>query len=248
MPLLENKTALVTAAGQGIGRAIAEAFAREGADVHATDLNERTLASLARDGVTTSVVDGTDARAVEQCLSAFDRLDILVNCIGYVHQGTILDCDVGHWQRSFRINVDSMYHTCRGALPGMLERGNGVIINMASAASSLKGFPNRAAYGATKAAVIGLSKSIAADFVGRGIRCNAICPGTIKSPSLEQRVEALGEKVGGVDKAWEMFVSRQPMGRLGTPEEVAAVAVYLASDAAAFTTGQTFAVDGGILT
>jgi 2-keto-3-deoxy-L-fuconate dehydrogenase len=169
-------------------------------------------------------------------------IDVLFNCAGYVHAGTILDTDEGAWKRSFAINVDSMFHLCKAVLPGMLTRGHGSIVNMASAASSVKGVPNRFAYGATKAAVIGLTKAIAADYVARGVRCNAICPGTVKSPSLDQRVAALG---GDRDAVWKSFIDRQPMGRLGTPEEIAALAVYLASDESAFTTGVIHVIDGG---
>lgn len=239
---LAGKTAIVTAAGQGIGRAIAEAFLAEGARVHASDLDAGKLAGL--DGAETAALDVTDAEAV----AAYGRevvADVLVNCAGFVHHGTALDCDEREWARSFDLNVASMHRTIRAVLPGMLKRGGGSIVNVASAASVLKAAPNRYVYMATKAAVIGLTKSVAIDFIRRGVRCNAICPGTVESPSLEGRIEALGREVGGAEKARAMFVERQPMGRLGRAEEVASLAVYLASDESAFTTGTAQAIDGG---
>jgi 2-keto-3-deoxy-L-fuconate dehydrogenase len=242
---LQGKRCLVTAAGQGIGRASALSFAREGASVIATDINEATLATLAREvpgSIEPRRLDVTDTAAIAACVSTIGGLDVLFNCAGYVHQGTILDCSVADWQRSFQINVDSMFYLSRAVLPGMLERGGGNIINMASVVSSIKGTPNRFAYAATKAAVIGLTKALAADFVSRGIRCNAICPGTIKTPSLGERVAALG---GDPDVHWRKFTERQPIGRLGTAEEIAALAVYLASDESSFTTGQIHVIDGG---
>ena len=231
-------------AGAGIGRATALAFAREGAQVIATDIDDAALASLAQEhpAIAARRLDVTRAEDIRAAIEAHPVIDALFNCAGYVHAGTILDTDEASWQRSFRINVDSMYWLCRAVLPGMLERGGGSIINMSSVASSIKGVPNRFAYGATKAAVIGLTRSVAADFVGRGVRCNAICPGTVKTPSLGERVRALG---GDEQAVWRSFADRQPMGRLGTPEEIAALAVYLASDESSFTTGTVHVVDGG---
>ena len=239
---LAGKRALVTAAGAGIGRATALAFAAAGAEVLATDIDASALSSLAGEhsGIHTQVLDVTDPAAVAAI--AKNPVDVLFNCAGFVHAGTILDTDESAWKRSFAINVDSMYHLCRAVLPGMLERGHGSIVNMSSVASSIKGVPNRFAYGATKAAVIGLTRSIAADFVSRGVRCNAICPGTVKTPSLGERVRALG---GDEAAAWKSFTDRQPMGRLGEPGEIAALAVYLASDESSFTTGTVHVIDGG---
>jgi len=239
---LAGKRALVTAAGAGIGRATALAFAAAGADVLATDIDASALSSLAglHPGIHTLVLDVTDPAAVAAI--ATNPVDVLFNCAGFVHAGTILDTDESAWRRSFAINVDSMYHLCRAVLPGMLERGQGSIVNMSSVASSIKGVPNRFAYGTTKAAVIGLTRSIAADFVSRGVRCNAICPGTVKTPSLGERVRALG---GDETAAWKSFTDRQPMGRLGEPGEIAALAVYLASDESSFTTGTVHVIDGG---
>ena len=241
---LSGKHALVTAAGAGIGRATALAFAEAGATVLATDIHEGNLASLAAShpSIRTHVLDVTDDSAIRALAASTERVDVLFNCAGYVHAGTILDTDDASWRRSFAINVDSMFHLCRAVLPGMLSRGAGSIVNMSSVASSIKGVPNRFAYGATKAAVIGLTRSIAADYVSAGIRCNAICPGTVKTPSLGERVRALG---GDEQAAWQSFTARQPMGRLGTPEEIAALAVYLASDESSFTTGTVHVVDGG---
>jgi 2-keto-3-deoxy-L-fuconate dehydrogenase len=239
---LAGKRALVTAAGQGIGRATAERFAAEGAQVIACDINDSTLSELAAmDGVTALRLDVTDGPAVADAARDFGHLDILFNCAGFVAAGTILDCDEAEWDFSFDLNVKSMYRLMKLVLPGMLDAGGGSIINMASVASSLKGVPNRFAYCATKAAVIGMTKALAADFVTRGIRCNAICPGTVDSPSLHDRLRATGD----YDKALRDFIARQPMGRIGTPDEIASLAIYLAGDESAFTTGQTFAVDGG---
>jgi 2-keto-3-deoxy-L-fuconate dehydrogenase len=241
---LDGKRCLLTAAGAGIGRATALAFAREGARVLATDIDAAALRSLAEENgaIRTATLDVTDPAQIAVLVGADPEVDVLFNCAGYVHAGTILDTDEDAWKRSFAINVDSMFRLCKAVLPGMLARGRGSIVNMASAASSVKGVPNRFAYGTTKAAVIGLTKAIAADYVARGVRCNAICPGTVRSPSLEQRVAALG---GDQDAAWKSFVDRQPMGRLGTPGEIAALAVYLASDESAFTTGAIHVIDGG---
>ena len=241
---LAGKHCLLTAAGAGIGRATALAFAREGAQVLATDIDAAALQSLAAENnaIRTATLDVTHAVQIAALVDTNPVIDVLFNCAGWVHAGTILDTDDDAWRRSFAVNVDSMFRLCRAVLPGMLDRGRGSIVNMASAASSVKGVPNRFAYGATKAAVIGLTKAIAADYVARGVRCNAICPGTVKSPSLEQRVAALG---GDSDAVWKSFIDRQPMGRLGTPEEIAALAVYLASDEASFTTGAIHVIDGG---
>ncbi|HYG42899.1 MAG TPA: SDR family oxidoreductase [Bordetella sp.] len=241
---LEGKAAFVTAAGQGIGRATALAFAREGARVVAADVNPQALSGL--EGCTALVLDVTDAAAVRRVAGQAGPIDVLFNGAGYVHAGTILDCDEPAWDFSFDLNVRAMYRLIRAFLPGMLERGGGSIINMASVASSVKGAPNRFIYGTTKAAVVGLTKSVAADFVGQGIRCNAICPGTVESPSLRQRIAEQARASGQAEQAIEAaFVARQPMGRIGRSEEVAALALYLASDESAFTTGTAQIIDGG---
>jgi len=237
---LKGKTALITAAGQGIGRATAEAFVAEGATVYATDLVEAKVADIA--GAEGFALDVTDPDAVTAAARRTGRIDVLFNCAGYVANGTILDCTREDWDRSFRINVDSMLHMIRAYLPAMLDHGAGRIVNMASVASSVKGIRSRAAYGATKAAVIGLTKSVAADYVDKGITCNAICPGTVDTPSLGERIAAYDDP----EEARRMFVARQPMGRLARAEEIAALVVYLASDDAAFMTGQTVILDGGI--
>ncbi|MDQ0326389.1 2-keto-3-deoxy-L-fuconate dehydrogenase [Rhodopseudomonas julia] len=243
---LEGKIAVCTAAGQGIGRRVAERFLEEGARVYATDLDAEKLKGLEALGeVDTAVLDVTDGRAVGSYMKTVDTPDILFNCAGFVHHGTVLDCDDKDWDFSFDLNVTSMHRTISALLPRMLENGGGSIINMSSAASSIKAAPNRYVYMATKAAVIGLTRSIAIDFIRKGIRCNAICPGTIESPSLEARISALGEEVGGVEKARAMFVERQPIGRIGTPDEIADLAVYLGSDESRFTTGTTQVIDGG---
>ncbi|MBK1622137.1 SDR family oxidoreductase [Afifella marina] len=243
---LEGKIAVCTAAGQGIGRRVAERFLEEGARVYATDLDAEKLKGLNTLGeVDTAVLDVTDGRAVGSYMKTVDTPDILFNCAGFVHHGTVLDCDDKDWDFSFDLNVTSMHRTISALLPRMLENGGGSIINMSSAASSIKAAPNRYVYMTTKAAVIGLTRSIAIDFIRKGIRCNAICPGTIESPSLEARISALGEEVGGVEKARAMFVERQPIGRIGTPDEIADLAVYLGSDESRFTTGTTQVIDGG---
>jgi 2-keto-3-deoxy-L-fuconate dehydrogenase len=241
---LSGKKALITAAGAGIGRATALTFAKEGAQVVATDIDTHALASLAAEhaSITTHPLDVTRVDDINALINASGPFDVLFNCAGFVHAGTILDTDDVSWRRSFSINVDSMFHLCKAVLPGMLERGKGSIINMSSVASSVKGVPNRFAYTSTKAAVIGLTRSIAADFVARGVRCNAICPGTVKTPSLGERVRVLpGDEAAN----WQSFIARQPMGRLGEPEEIAALALYLASDESSFTTGTIHIVDGG---
>ena len=240
---LSGKRVLVTAAGQGIGRAAAVAMAREGAEVHASDVDEGSLGRLAAeiDGIDTFVLDVLDRKAIERCAARLGAIDVLFNCTGFVHHGSILECPEDDWDHSFDLNVKAMYRTIRAFLPAMLDAGGGSIVNMASVASSVKGVPSRCVYGASKAAVIGLTKSVAADFVTRGIRCNAICPGTVQSPSLDARMAAQGD----YDTVRAAFVARQPMGRLGTPEEIAALVVYLASDESAYTTGQTHVIDGG---
>lgn len=244
---LQGKTAFVTAAGQGIGRATAEAFVREGARVIATDINAELLADLARStGCTTRRLDVTDANAVLEAAKDAGPVNILFNGAGYVHAGTILDCDEKAFDFSFDLNVRAMYRITRAFLPAMLEHGGGSIINVASVAGSIKGAPNRFVYGATKAAVIGMTKSIAADFITRGVRCNAICPGTVESPSLRDRMAALAQSTNQtLEQAEAWFVSRQPMGRVGKTAEIAALAVYLASDESGFTTGTAQIIDGG---
>jgi 2-keto-3-deoxy-L-fuconate dehydrogenase len=249
---LAGKKALVTAAGQGIGRATAEAFAREGASVIATDINRDALAELARvPGIEARALDVTDAAAIGTLAAEVGALQVLFNGAGFVHAGSVLDCSEADWDLAFDLNVRSMYRLIRALLPAMLARqqqgqGGASIINVASAASSIKGVPNRFVYATSKAAVIGLTKSVAADFILRGIRCNAICPGTVESPSLRQRIDAQarasGQTLAQVEAA---FIARQPMGRLGTAAEIAALAVYLASDESAFTTGTTQVIDGG---
>jgi len=240
---LADKTALITAAGQGIGRATALRFASEGATVWATDINREALDALRaeRPEIQTSYLDVRDTAAVEELAARIGRLDILFNCAGFVHQGDIFACSQKDWDFSFDLNVTSMYRTCRAFLPAMIAAGKGSIVNMSSAASSVKGAPNRFVYGTTKAAVIGLTKAIAADTVGKGIRCNAICPGTIETPSLGERIAAQGDAAA----ARAAFLARQAMGRLGTPDEIANLALYLASDESSFTTGQALVIDGG---
>ena len=240
---LAGKRALVTAAAQGIGEAIARAFAGAGAQVLATDVDGEKLRALESvDGIETRVVDVLDASAVTACVGAAGPFDVLASCAGYVHHGSILDCDEAAWDFSFDLNVKAMYRVVRAVLPGMIGRGGGSIVCIASVASSVKGVPVRCAYGASKAAVIGLAKSVAADFIQQKVRCNAVCPGTVQSPSLDERIAALG----GGPEVRRAFVDRQPMGRLGTPEEMAAIALHLASDESAFTTGQAFIADGGM--
>ncbi len=234
---LADKTMLVTGAGQGIGRAIAAAFATRGAKVWATDLNEAALDGL--DCAERRKLDARDTAAVKAIIGEMGAVDILVNSVGFVHNGTVLECSEQDLDFAFDVNVKSMWRTISAVLPSMLERGEGCIINIASVAGSIKGVPNRFAYGTTKAAVVGLTKAVAADYVARGIRCNAICPGTVESPSLEQRLRAQGD----YDRARAAFVARQPIGRIGTPEEIADLALYLAT--ATYTTGQTHIIDGG---
>jgi 2-keto-3-deoxy-L-fuconate dehydrogenase len=246
---LQGKVALVTAAGQGIGRAIAEAFAAEGSSVIATDVDEskldgsRSAKRLKLDARSTASVEAL----AKQIAAEYGALDVLVNCAGYVHHGSVLECSEQDWDFSFDLNVKSMHRTIKAFLPGMLEKEAGAIVNISSAVSSIRGVPDRYVYGATKAAVIGLTKAVAADFIRQGIRANAICPGTIESPSLEGRIrersKTTGKSIAEVERA---FVERQPMGRLGRPEEVAALAVFLASDEASYITGQAHLVDGGM--
>jgi 2-keto-3-deoxy-L-fuconate dehydrogenase len=238
---MQGKTALVTAAGQGIGRASALAMAREGAHVIATDVNEAALAELAKEGLQTRVLDVRNPTSIAAAVAAVGPVDVLFNCAGFVAAGTILDCDEDQWAFSLDLNMTAMYRMCRAFLPGMLAAGSGSIINMASVASSVIAAPNRFVYGATKAGVIGLTKAIAADFVTKGIRCNAICPGTVESPSLEQRLRDTGD----YEAARKAFIARQPIGRIGQPEEIAALVVYLASDESTYTTGVAHIIDGG---
>jgi 2-keto-3-deoxy-L-fuconate dehydrogenase len=243
---LSGKRAFVTAAAQGIGRATALALAEAGAEVIATDIAAAKLATLNHPRLHVAALDVCDGDAVVAAARQAGAIDILFNCAGFVHQGTILEAREEEWDFAFDLNVKSMFRTIRAFLPGMLERGGGTIINMASVCSSVKGLPNRAIYGATKAAVIGLTKQVAADCVGQGVRCNCICPGTVASPSLVERIEANAATAGSIEAARAAFVARQPMGRLGTPDEIAAMAVYLASDAASFVTGQALVIDGGL--
>lgn len=238
---LAGKRCVITAAAAGIGRASAELFAAEGGEVIATDIDAGKLAGLA--GCTVERLDVTDGAAIAAFAERVGAIDVLFNCAGYVHHGTILECGEKDWDFSFDLNVRSMYRLCRAFLPGMIGRGGGSIVNMASVSGSVKGIPNRFVYGASKAAVIGLTKAIAIDFVGKGIRCNAICPGTVETPSLGERIAAQGD----VEKARAAFIARQPMGRLGRPEEIARLALYLASDESSYTTGGVHIIDGGLV-
>ncbi len=242
MGRLDGKRALVTAAGQGIGRSTALAFAREGASVLATDIDEQLLAKLRQNEPRLDVAR-LDVRSDAEvaAIAARGPFDVLFNCAGFVHHGSVLDCTPAEWAFALDLNVTSMFRTLRAVLPGMLARGGGSIVNMASVASSVKGAPNRCAYGTTKAAVIGLTKSVAADFVSKGVRCNAVCPGTVQTPSLDQRIAALGDPT----VARAAFVARQPIGRLGNADEIAALVVYLASDESSYTTGAIHVIDGG---
>lgn len=240
---LAGKSIFVTAGAQGIGRASVIAFAQEGARIIATDVNAEKLSELEDiSGVTTKVLNVLDRAAIQSAAAEYDNIDVILNCAGYVHHGTIMECSQEDWDYSFDLNVKSMFMVTQSFLPHLLAKKNGSVINIASVAGSMKGFVNRFAYGATKAAVIGLTKSIAADYVAQGIRANAICPGTVDTPSLADRMQATGD----VTEARKNFISRQPMGRLGTPEEIANIAIYLASDESKFMTGQTISVDGGI--
>jgi 2-keto-3-deoxy-L-fuconate dehydrogenase len=240
---LAGKSAFVTAAAQGMGRAAALAFAREGARVWATDMNAPLLSGLeGKEGIQTRVLDVTDEAAIAKVAREAGELDVLFNCAGIVHHGSILDATPKDWDQAFAVNVKSMYLVSRAFIPGMLKRGRGSIINMASVASSIRGLPNRFVYGASKAAVIGLTKSIAADYVSKGIRCNAICPGTVDTPSLQGRINAFADPV----QARKDFVARQPMGRLGTVDDITGILVFLASDESLFATGNAYSIDGGM--
>ena len=244
---LQGKTIVITAAGQGIGRACALAMAREGATVWATDLNPALLAAYhGTAGIRTAELNVLNTQEVDDFAGRAGAIDVLLNCAGYVHQGDIMQTSENDWDFSMDLNVKSMYRTIRAFLPAMLAQGKGSVINMASAASSIKGAPNRVVYSASKAAVIGLTRALAADYVSRGLRFNAICPGTVESPSLGDRIKAVSADTGKtIDEARSMFIARQPMGRLGRAEEIAMLAVYLASDESAFTTGTAQIIDGG---
>ncbi len=242
---LAGKIAFMTASAQGIGRATALAFAAEGAQVIATDRDADKLADLAQHGIRTARLDALDPAAIVAAAAGFGPVDLLFNCAGIVHQGSVLDTSEADWELAFDLNARAMFRSIKAFLPGMLGRGGGAIVNIASVASSVKGVPNRFAYAASKAAVIGLTKSVAADFIAHGVRCNCICPGTVQSPSLDQRIAANAAAAGGLEAARAAFVARQPMGRLGTVEEIAACAVYLASDEAQYMTGQAIVIDGG---
>ena len=241
---LEGKKIIVTAAGQGIGKATAIAFHNEGADVIATDLNDKTLADLNKEypNIKVNTLDSTNNSAILEFVKTLDKVDVLFNAVGFVHHGTILDCEEKDWDFSFDVNIKAMYFMCKAIIPLMVKQNGGSIINISSIASSLKGLPNRFVYGASKAAIIGLTKSIASDFVKQNIRCNSIAPGTVFSPSWQDRVNQSPDPV----QAKKDFIARQPMGRLGTAEEIASMAIYLAGDESTFTTGNTFSVDGGM--
>jgi 2-keto-3-deoxy-L-fuconate dehydrogenase len=239
---LQGKVAFVTAAAQGMGRAAALAFAREGAKVWATDLNAEGISSLKSDSIQTRVLDVTDEAAIARVAREAGDVDVLFNCAGIVHHGSILDATAKDWDQGFAVNVKSMFLVSRAFIPGMLRKGRGSIINMASVASSIRGLPNRFVYGASKAAVIGLTKSIAADYVAKGVRCNAICPGTVDTPSLQGRINAFADPV----QARKDFVARQPMGRLGTVDDITGILVFLASDESLFATGNAYSIDGGM--
>jgi len=243
---LSGKIAVVTAAGAGIGRATALAFAAAGAQVIATDIDAAKLQAIASDTIRTARLDVLSADEIKRAARDAGAIDILFNCAGFVHQGALLDATEDEWTLAFDLNVRSMFRTMQAFVPGMVARGGGVILNMASVASSLKGVSSRFVYGATKAAVIGMTKSVAADYIRHGIRCNCLCPGTVLTPSLEERIAVNAAQAGSVQAARQAFVDRQPMGRLGSPEEIAALAVYLASDAAQFITGQAVVIDGGL--
>jgi len=241
---LQNKNVIITAAGQGIGRATAIAFYNEGANVIATDINNKTLETLNKKYPKIKIInlDSTDKKAVDEFASSVDKVDVLFNAVGFVHHGTILECEEKDWDFSFNVNIKSMYFMTKSILPKMVKQNKGSIINVSSIASSLRGLPNRFVYGTTKAAIIGFTKSIASDFIKNNIRCNAIAPGTVHTPSWEGRVQAASNP----EQAKKDFIARQPMGRLGTAEEIAALAIYLASDESEFVTGIAHAIDGGM--
>ncbi|KPX32258.1 MULTISPECIES: SDR family oxidoreductase [Pseudomonas syringae group] len=242
---MSDKRVLITAAGQGIGLASAKAFVEAGAEVIATDLDLSNLSGIS--GLQAIKLDVTSAQAIRELSEQIGPIDVLFNCAGYVHSGTILECDEAAWLHSMDLNVTAMYRMIQAFLPGMLSRGGGSIINMASVASSVKGVPNRFAYSASKAAVIGLTKSVAADFIGQGIRCNAICPGTVDSPSLRMRIAAQARQQGITEaQVYQQFVDRQPMGRIGSVEEIAQLVIYLGSDASSYTSGAVHVIDGGM--
>lgn len=240
---LAGKTAIVTAAAQGIGRAVAERLMAEGANVYASDLNGDLVSTLI--GAKTAILDATDGTAVTSYFDQFDQVDILVHAVGYVHQGTIEECSPEDWRRSCSITLDSAYYVLGATVPKMKAHG-GSIITIGSVASSIKGFPKRAAYGATKGGVLGLTKAVAADYIKEGIRCNSVCPGTVDSPSLHERIEELADKMGSKDEAVKFFIDRQPAGRFGTPNEIAGLCAFLASEDGAFVNGQAIKIDGGI--
>ena len=242
---LKDKKSLITAAGKGIGRSTVLAFVHEGARVLATDIDQDSLDSLKKEcpEIETRLLDVTNPEEIQAIARETGAIDVLFNCAGFVHHGTLLDCEESDWEFSFDLNVRSMYRMIRAFLPAMLKTGGGSIVNMSSVASSVKGLPNRFVYGASKAAVVGLTKSVAMDFIKQGIRCNAICPGTVESPSLQERIKAQG---GNFEDVKAAFVARQPIGRIGTPEEIAALVVYLASDESAYTTGVAWSIDGGM--
>lgn len=246
MPSLTGETAFVTAAGQGIGRATVQAFAAAGARVIATDVNTAKLQGLASDQVRTMGLNVLDAAAIIAAAQESGPVDILFNCAGVVHQGALTEASEDDWSFAFDLNCRSMFRTMQAFLPAMLAQGRGSILNMASVASSLKGVPNRFIYSASKAAVIGMTRSVATDYVSKGIRCNCLCPGTVETPSLDERIAANAAAAGSIDAARAAFVARQPMGRLGTPQEIAALAVYLSGDDAQFITGQAIVIDGGL--
>jgi 2-keto-3-deoxy-L-fuconate dehydrogenase len=246
MASLAGKSAFITAAGQGIGRATAVAFATAGAKVIATDVDAAKLSDLQSDLIRTRALNVLDAAAIEDVARDSGPVDILFNCAGVVHQGTLMDATEAEWSLAIDLNCRSMFRTMQAFLPGMLARGRGSILNMASVASSLKGVPNRFIYSASKAAVVGMTRSVATDYVTRGIRCNCLCPGTVGTPSLDERIAANAAAAGSIDAARAAFVARQPMGRLGTPEEIATLAVYLSGDDAQFITGQAIVIDGGL--
>lgn len=245
MGRVDGKTCLITAAGQGIGKASALALLREGAKVVATDINEDALADLAEAGCQTRALNVREPDSIAAAVDAVGSVDVLFNCAGFVAHGSILDCSEDDWAFSLDLNMTAMFRVTKAFLPAMIEAGGGTVINMSSAASSVIAVPNRFVYGATKAGVIGMTKAIAADFIGQGIRAHAICPGTVESPSLNDRMKALGETMGGYEKAREAFIARQPMGRIGKAEEIAALVVYLASEESAYTTGTVHVIDGG---